>query len=69
MLDMDKFFLLIENGYFVSNIKGIYTFGCEIDLSLSPAGVSLKEYGNRTSIFTYDKDLFNYAYKLLKNNN
>ncbi len=67
MSDLNKLKMLLNNGYLISNIKGIYYAGCEIDLHLSSSGTLLEDYGEKTSIFTYSEKLFDYAYQAYKN--
>lgn len=66
MSDIEKLSLLLNKGYCISSIKGIYFAGCQIDLCLSPNGTFVKEFGNKTSIFTYSENLFNYAYNVFR---
>lgn len=64
--DIDELKMLLNNGYFINNIQGIYYVGCKIDLCLSSSGTLLDKYGEKTSIFTYSECLFDYAYKVYK---
>ena len=69
MSDIDELKMLLNNGYFINDIKGIYYVGCKINLCLSSSGTLLEKYGEETSIFTYSEYLFDYAYKTYKEQN